>query len=44
MILNNMSGKSINKPFICHDLFIWDHQTHQIRDAHDVHPLKEAFQ
>ena len=35
-----MSGKSVNKPFICHDLLIWDHQTHQICDAHDVHSLK----
>ena len=32
-----MSGNSINKPLICHDLLIWDHQTHQICDAHDVH-------
>ena len=35
-----MRGKSINKPFISHDLLILNHQTHQICDAHDVHPLK----
>ena len=32
-----MSGKSVNKSFICHDRLIWDHQTHQICDAHDIH-------
>ena len=39
-----MSGKSVKKPFICHDLLIWDHQKHQICDAHVIQSLKRAFQ